>query len=63
MTSITCLMAVALAVFTFPVLFLLWLTESKQQKARRWRRAGMTYKAIGERLSISPTTAKRYSIA
>ena len=29
-----------LALLLFPVLFLLWLTESRQQRARRWRRDG-----------------------
>jgi DNA-binding CsgD family transcriptional regulator len=50
-------------VLLFPVIFLLWLTESKQQKARRWRSAGLTYKTIASRLHCSPTTARRYALA
>jgi hypothetical protein len=48
-----------LALLLFPVLFLLWLTESRQQRARRWRRDGLTYRVIAERLGCSQTTARR----
>ncbi len=63
MTTITCLIATALALLTLPIIILLWVTESKQTKAKRFRKQGQTYKAIGQRLSISPTTARRYVIA
>ena len=63
MTTITCLIAAALALLTLPIIILLWATESKQAKAKRFRKQGQTYKAIGQRLSISPTTARRYAIA
>ena len=66
MTTFTCVVATALAILFVPFAVLLWATESKQQKARRWRKAGSTfktYKAIGKRLGVSATTAKRYSIA
>jgi hypothetical protein len=52
-----------LALLLFPVLFLLWLTESRQQRARRWRRDGLTYRAIAERLGCSQTTARRLAAA
>jgi hypothetical protein len=48
-----------LALLLFPVLFLLWATESRQQRARRWRRDGLTYRVIAERLGCSQTTARR----
>jgi hypothetical protein len=48
-----------LVLLLFPVLFLLWATESRQQRARRWRRDGLTYRAIAERLGCSQTTARR----
>jgi IS30 family transposase len=48
-----------LALLLFPVLFLLWLTESRQQRARRWRRDGLTYRVIAERLGCSQTTVRR----
>jgi hypothetical protein len=55
MTTICTLLALLL----FPVLFLLWATESRQQRARRWRRDGLTYRVIAERLGCSQTTARR----
>lgn len=59
----TCFIAWALALLLLPVLFLLWLSETPQQRAKRWRKAGATYKAIASRLSISPTTARRWCIS
>jgi len=53
----------ALVVLLFPVIFIMWLTESKQQRAKRWRKAGHTYKTIASRLKVSPTTARRYCLA
>ncbi len=56
MTTILCTVLVLLLL---PALFLLWLTESRQQRARRWRRDGLTYRVIAERLGCSQTTARR----
>ena len=57
--SITCLAAWA-AVFVFlPIVILLWATESRQQRARRWRQAGLTQQAIADRLSCSRSTVRR----
>jgi DNA-binding CsgD family transcriptional regulator len=53
----------ALVVLLFPVIVLLWLTESKQQRAKRWRKSGQTYASIASRLNVSPTTARRYCLA
>jgi len=53
----------ALVVLLFPLILLLWATESKQQRAKRWRKAGHTYKTIASRLNVSPTTARRYCLA
>ena len=52
-----------LALLLFPLILLLWLTESRQQRARRWRRDGLTYRAIAERLGCSQTTARRLAAA
>jgi len=35
------------------VAVILWLTESREQRIRRWRAAGMTQRAIAERLGVS----------
>jgi len=55
----TTTIALILALLLLPVLVLLWATESRQQRARRWRRDGLTYRAIAERLGCSQTTARR----
>jgi AraC-like DNA-binding protein len=48
-----------LVLLLFPVLFLLWATESRQQRARRWRRDGWTQQRIADRLGCSRTTVRR----
>ena len=63
MTSITCLVATVLALLTIPVMVLLWITESKQQRAKRLRASGHTYKSIATRFNVSPTTARRWALA
>lgn len=42
---------------------LLWVTEDKKARARRWRRAGMTQRAIAERLGVSRSTIHRWTTA
>jgi DNA-binding IclR family transcriptional regulator len=59
MTTVTCLLATLLAVITVPLLILYLVTESRPQRARRWRRAGMTQQAIAQRLGCSRTTVRR----
>jgi len=63
MATITCLAATLLALITIPLAIILWASESPQQRARRWHRAGQPYRAIGQRLGISHTTARRWCIA
>jgi len=57
--SITCLAAWALALLLLPVILLIWATEDRQQRARRWRRQGLTQQAIANRLGCSRTTVRR----
>ena len=57
--SITCLAAWAVALLLLPVLVLLWATESREQRARRWRRDGLTQQAIADRLGCSRSTVRR----
>ena len=57
--SITCLAATLLALLLLPALILLWATESREQRARRWRRAGLTQQAIADRLGCSRSTVRR----
>jgi hypothetical protein len=55
----TTILCTALVLLLLPVLVILWATESRQQRARRWRRDGLTYRVIAERLGCSQTTARR----
>lgn len=57
--SITCLVAWLAALILLPVLVILWATESRQQRARRWRRDGWTQQAIADRLGCSRSTVRR----
>jgi DNA invertase Pin-like site-specific DNA recombinase len=51
--------ATILALLLLPILILLWATESRQQRARRWRRDGWTQQRIADRLGCSRTTVRR----
>jgi len=49
----TCFVAWALALLLMPILFLAWALESDQDRARRWRRQGLSQARIAERLGCS----------
>jgi DNA-binding IclR family transcriptional regulator len=55
----TTLLASLLALLLLPFLILFWLTESREQRARRWRRDGLTQQAIATRLGCSRSTVRR----
>jgi CRP-like cAMP-binding protein len=55
-TSFFCLL---LCLLCLPVIVLLWATESREQRARRWRRNGLTQQAIADRLGCSRRTVGR----
>jgi hypothetical protein len=57
--SITCITAWALALLLLPLVVLFWVTESRQQRARRWRSYGLTQQVIADRLGCSRTTVRR----
>jgi len=57
--TFTSLLALLLAALLLPILILLWATESREQRARRWRRQGMTQQAIADRLGCSRSTVRR----
>jgi IS30 family transposase len=59
----TCLLAWAAVLLFLPIVVLLNLTESRQQKARRWRRDGMTQQAIADRCGVSRSTVRRWLAA
>lgn len=51
--SITCIAYWLLLPLLVVLAAVLWATETKPQRIRRWRAAGMTQKAIAERLGCS----------
>ena len=51
--------ALLLALILLPLIVLAWASESRQQRARRWRRAGLSQQAIADRLGCSRSTARR----
>ena len=55
----TTALATLLALLLLPVLILLWATEDRTQRARRWRRDGLTQQAIADRLGCSRSTVRR----
>lgn len=57
--SITCIAAWLVALLLLPIVVLLWASESREQRARRWRRQGLTQQAIADRLGCSRTTVRR----
>lgn len=61
--SITCLAAWVAVCILLPILVLCWATESRQQRARRWRQGGLTQQAIADRLGCSRTTVRRLLVA
>lgn len=56
-------LAILLALLLLPVLILLWATESREQRARRWRSYGWTQQAIADRLGCSRSTVRRMLLA
>ena len=57
--SVTCLAAWVAVFVLLPILVLCWATESRQQRVRRWRQAGLTQQGIADRLGCSRSTVRR----
>ena len=57
MTTTT--IALLIALLLLPVLVLLWATEDRRQRARRWRSYGWSQQRIADRLGCSRTTVRR----
>ena len=51
------------ALLLLPILFILWLTESRSTRINRLRKNGATWKAIGNRYGVTDKTAKKWSLA
>ena len=61
--TFTCLLAWAAVLLLLPLHALLWATESRSTRLRRWRRAGLSWRACAARLGVSPSTARRWALA
>ena len=59
----TTTIAALLVLLLLPLVLLLYISETKQQRARRMRSNGWTYRRIAQRLNVSATTARRYAAA
>ena len=49
----TCFAATALALLLLPILLLSWILETDRDRARRWRRAGLSQQRIADQLGCS----------
>ena len=52
-----------LVLLLFPVVVLLWATESRSTRIARYRRNGQTWPQIAARYGVSLTTARRWAKA
>ncbi len=59
MATISTVAAILLALILLPLIVLAWASESRQQRAKRWRRSGLTQQAIADRLGCSRSTVRR----
>ena len=59
MASLCTFAAVVAVLILLPLIVLLWLTESRQQRAHRWRRYGWSQQRIADRLGCSRSTVRR----
>ena len=55
------LFAWVLVLLVFPVLLLLWATESRNTRIRRLHKNGYTYAEIAKRYGKSSTTIRRWA--
>lgn len=55
----TTTIAIILALLFLPVLVLLWATESREQRVRRWKQNGWSQQRMADRLGCSRTTVRR----
>ncbi len=44
---------------TIVIGIILWLSETRDQRARRWRQSGLSQQAIADRLGVSRSTVRR----
>ena len=57
--TMTTTIALLIALLLLPVLILLWATEDRRQRAKRWRSYGWSQQRIADRLGCSSNTVRR----
>lgn len=55
----TCIFVWAAVLLTLPIVILLWVTQTQQQRIRHLRRQGWTQRRIAEHLGISRSRVQR----
>lgn len=55
----TTTIAIILALLFLPILVLLWASESREQRVRRWKQNGWSQQRMADRLGCSRTTVRR----
>lgn len=55
----TCIFVWAAVLLTLPIVILLWVTQTQQQRIRHLRRQGWTQRRIAEHLGISRYRVQR----
>lgn len=58
--TISLLLWVLLAPIVIALGVLLWMTEDRKARARRWRAEGLTQSLIAHRLGVSRSTVRRW---
>ena len=61
MTTITCTVAILLAVLTVPLVLLWRCTLTKQQNINRLRSRGDTWRSIADLYGVSTSTVRRWA--
>jgi IS30 family transposase len=55
----TCIFVWVAVLLTLPIVILLWVTQTQQQRIRQLRRQGWTQRRIAEHLGISRSRVQR----
>ncbi len=63
MTTLSTIMLGILLFIVFPIILISYIAETKQQRIKRMRGNKWTWKKISEYYGVSPTTARRWSMA
>lgn len=59
----SCVLAWAVVLVLLPITVLLWATESRHTRIQRWRRNGLSWTEIANRLGCARSTARRWAVA